>query len=748
MSQLARNVEFILQGAFREAESRRHQFVTLEHLLLVLLQGEISATILSSCGGDVPTVIRQLECHFSDQMEMVPDDTPYEIELTDALYRVIDQVQTHAKSAEQHTAGSGDLLAALMLEERSHATWFLRQQGLTRLDVLESISYQQGTQIGEIHRESDPKDLLRYATDFNLRANRGELDPLIGRTEELVRVQQILGRRYKNNPILVGDAGVGKTAIVEGLARLVESNEAPVAGLHLRIFSLDMGLLLANTKFRGDFEARLKAILTDLAKIPDAVLFIDEIHTIVGAGATGSGSLDASNILKPRLADGSLRCIGATTHDEYRRSLEKDHALSRRFQKVVIEEPSPEETAIIIRGLASGYERFHNVRYSPQALRAAVDLSALHIMDRRLPDKAIDVLDEAGSAAKLRDRDGVGVPTINRRHIQQVVSRMTKRPLEALSIMTREQPARIEASLRASVFGQNSAIEQVMRAVKRDIAGIREPHHPIGSFLFVGPSGVGKTELARQLALALGVPLHRFDMSEYLEKHTASRLIGAPPGYVGHESGGLLTDAVTTAPHSVILLDEVEKAHPDIFDLLLQILDYAALTDSEGRRANFQHTVLLMTSNAGSREMTSPSVGFSSGEDGDSRLSTANEGKKAVKRLFRPEFINRLDSIITFNPLSREVVKQIVNRLVTELPARLRPRQVTVTLTAAALDKISKEGYQPTAGARPLGHLFQSEIEDRLTEDLLAGRLKMGSTVSIGVNHAAQFKFVITPRTR
>ncbi len=748
MSLLSRDVEFTLQAAFREAESRRHQFVTLEHLLFALLHGEVAAAIVSGCGGDVPAVVRQLERHFADSLESVPDQAPYEIDLTDALHRVIDQVQTHAQSAERRTAGAGDVLAALLLEEKSHAAWFLRQQGISRLDVLEFISHRQEEQAGTTRRGREPKALARYATDLNLRASRGEIDPLIGRTEELERVQQILGRRYKNNPILVGDAGVGKTAIAEGLARLIELGDVPPAFADLRIFALDMGGLLAGTKFRGDFEARLKAVMADLDTIPQAVLFIDEIHTIVGAGATSGGSMDASNILKPRLASGGLRCIGATTHDDYRRSFEKDHALSRRFQKVVIDEPSREETTTILRGLAPGYERFHGVRYSAQALRAAVDLSDLHIADRRLPDKAIDVLDEAGSAAKHRDHGASGMRTIDRRDIQRVISRMTKRPLESLSGATRDQPARVEAALRSGVFGQDGAIEQVMRAVKRDIAGMREPQHPIGSFLFVGPSGVGKTELARRLAAALGVPLHRFDMSEYMEKHTASRLIGAPPGYVGHESGGLLTDAVIKAPHSVVLLDEVEKAHPDIFDLLLQIMDYAALTDGEGRSAHFQHTVLLMTSNAGSREMTEPSVGFATDGDDGPRPPAATEGEKAVKRLFRPEFINRLDAIVTFDPLSREVVEQIVERLLAELAARLRARRVTVTLSGPARTALAERGYDPAAGARPLGRLFQREVEDRLTEDLLAGRLPAGTAVSIGLGAGGELTFTALPRSR
>ena len=748
MSQLSRDVEFTLQAAFREAESRRHQFVTVEHLLFALLHGEVASTIVSGCGGDVPAVVRQLERHFADSLESVPDQAPYEIDLTDALHRVIDHVQTHAQSAERRIAGAGDVLAALLLEERSHAAWFLRQQGISRLEVLEFISHRQEAPAGTARRTREPKALARYATDLNLRAGRGEIDPLIGRTEELARVQQILGRRYKNNPLLVGDAGVGKTAIAEGLARLIELDEVPPAFSDLRIFALDMGALLAGTKFRGDFEARLKAVMADLAAIPHAVLFIDEIHTIVGAGATSGGSMDASNILKPQLASGGLRCIGATTHDEYRRSFEKDHALSRRFQRVVIDEPSREETTTILRGLAPGYERFHGVHYSPRALRAAVELSDLHIADRRLPDKAIDVLDEAGSAAKHRVPAGTGTRTIDRRDIQRVVARMTKRPVEALSGATRDQPARVEASLRASVFGQDGAIEQVMRAVKRDIAGMREPQHPIGSFLFVGPSGVGKTELARRLAAALCVPLHRFDMSEYMEKHTASRLIGAPPGYVGHESGGLLTDAVIKAPHSVVLLDEVEKAHPDIFDLLLQIMDYAALTDGEGRSAHFQHTVLLMTSNAGSREMTEPSVGFATDGDDGPRPPAAAEGEKAVKRLFRPEFINRLDAIVTFDPLSREVVEQIVERLLAELAARLRARRVTVTLSGAARTALAERGYDPAAGARPLGRLFQREVEDRLTEDLLAGRLPAGTAVSIGVEASGELTFTVLPRSQ
>ena len=755
MSLLSRDVEFTLQTAFREAESRRHQFVTLEHLLFALLHGDVASAIVRGCGGDVAAILRQLERHFGESLESVPGEAPYEIDLTDALHRVIDQVHAHAQSAERRTAGAGDVLAALLQEERSHAAWFLRRQGVSRLDVLEFISHRQEAPAAAAPAGREPAALGRYATDLNLRAGRGEIDPLIGRTEELARVQQILGRRYKNNPLLVGDAGVGKTAIAEGLARLIERGEAAPAFADLRIFALDMGALLAGTRFRGDFEARLKAVMADLAAIPQAVLFIDEIHTIVGAGATGGGSMDASNILKPQLAAGGLRCIGATTHDEYRRSFEKDHALSRRFQKVVIDEPTREEAATILRGLAPGYERFHGVRYSPRALRAAVELSDLHVADRRLPDKAIDVLDEAGSAAKHRSAvkhrsaarhrtgGGAGARTIDRRDIQRVVARMTKRPLESLSGATRDRPARVEAALRAGVFGQDAAIEQVMRAVKRDVAGMREPRRPIGSFLFTGPSGVGKTELARRLASALGVPLHRFDMSEYLEKHTASRLIGAPPGYVGHESGGLLTDAVIKAPHSVILLDEVEKAHPDIFDLLLQIMDYAALTDGEGRSARFQHTLLLMTSNAGSREMTEPPVGFATDGDDGPRPPAAAEGEKAVKRLFRPEFINRLDAIVTFAPLGREVVERIVDRLLAELAGRLRGRRVTVTLTGPARASLAERGYDPAAGARPLIALFQREVEDRLTDDLLAARLPAGAAVSIGLDRGGGLSFTV-----
>ena len=748
MSLLSRDVEFTLQAAFREAESRRHQFVTLEHLLFALLHGQSASAIVRGCGGDVTAVLRQLERYLGESLESVPGSAPYEIDLTDALHRVIDQVHAHAQSAERGAAGAGDVLAALLLEERSHAAWFLRRQGILRLDVLEHISHRQEepdaqTAATKAAGGRKPAALERYAADLNLRAGRGEIDPLIGRTEELARVQQILGRRYKNNPLLVGDAGVGKTAIAEGLARLIERGESAPAFADLRIFALDMGALLAGTRFRGDFEARLKAVMADLAAIPHAVLFIDEIHTIVGAGATGGGAMDASNILKPQLASGGLRCIGATTHDEYRRSFEKDHALSRRFQKVVIDEPSRDEAAAILRGLAPGYERFHGVRYSPRALQAAVELSDLHVADRRLPDKAIDVLDEAGSEAKHR----AGARTIDRRDVQRVVARMTGRPLESLSGAARDRPARVEAALRAGVFGQDAAIERVMRAVKRDVAGLRDPQRPIGSFLFVGPSGVGKTELARRLASALGAPLHRFDMSEYMEKHTASRLIGAPPGYVGHESGGLLTDAVIKAPHSVVLLDEVEKAHPDIFDLLLQIMDYGALTDAEGRSARFQHTVLLMTSNAGSREMAEPPVGFAAGGDGGPQPRAA-EGEKAVKRLFRPEFINRLDAIVTFAPLGRQVVERIVDRLAADLAGRLRSRRVTVTLTEAARASLAERGYDPAAGARPLIALFQREVEDRLTDDLLAAKLPAGAAVSIGVDEAGALSLTVRPPSR
>ena len=734
---LSRECELALAAAFREAEVRRHEFVALEHLLLAMLHQEAGA-IVENCGGDLEALRADVERHLSDELEQVPGNGPYELELTTALKRLLDRVATHVRSAEKKEATPGDLLAAIFLEEESNASYFLKKQGLTRLDVLQAISQENEPQLeDEPHqrpadRRSRPaaRMLERFTTDLNRKARQGRVDPLVGRSQEVERVLQVLARRTKNNPILVGDAGVGKTAIIEGLAGKIVSQDVPESFFQTRVFALDLGSMLAGTRFRGDFEARLKGVVAELKRIPEALLFIDEIHTIVGAGATSGGSMDASNILKPLLVGGELRCVGSTTYEEYRRYFEKDHALSRRFQRIVVDEPSGADTVRILHGLRSRFEDHHGVHYADQALRAAVELSSRHITDRRLPDKAIDVIDEAGAVVKIRrgTRPAGKRRTITTRDIQQVIARMTRRPVDSIGGAERTRVRGIEKQLATRIFGQDVAIGLVSRAVRRSRAGLGDPQRPIGCYLLVGPTGVGKTETARQLAGYLGVQLLRYDMSEYMEKHTVSRLIGAPPGYVGYDSGGLLTDAVIQSPHSVLLLDEVEKAHPDVFDLLLQIMDYATLTDANGRKADFHHCLVLMTSNAGAREMHASPIGF--GPDGAGLEGSLLESEKAIKQLFRPEFVNRLDGIVTFAPLALGDVERIVDKYLEELNLRLAARRLQVHLTTAARSWLAERGYDPLYGARPLARLFESEVHDPLTDELLAGRLQRGQTAT------------------
>ena len=773
---LSRDVELSVAAAFREAEIRRHEFVTLEHLLYALLHNDDCAAIIAACGGEAPELRSRLEAFFRDNLQSVPGQTPYELDMTRTVRRMLQRVVLQVRGAEREQAGAGDVLAGLLLEADSHAAFFLQEQGISRVDVLEVISHggpetaaaESGdrTDTGRTSARGDPATglLQRYTADLTERAAQGAIDPLIGRDQEIGRALMILGRRQKNSPVLVGDAGVGKTAIVEGIALRIAAGEVPPAFRGARVVSLDLGALLAGTKFRGDFEERLKGVIDALREQPDTILFIDEIHTIVGAGATSGGSMDASNILKPVLGGGDLRCIGSTTYEEYRRHFEKDHALSRRFQKIVVAEPSVADTVLILRGLRDRYEAFHDVRYSDAALRSAAELAAVHIHDRRLPDKAIDVIDEAGSRHKLHaapdhapQADGTGAPValdgegpmggavaaarrhvITRTEIAAVVAGMTGRPVAAVSGGGRQALRDLPEQLRRRVFGQDEAIDRIARAIKRNRAGLGDADKPIGSFLLTGPTGVGKTELTRQLANVLGVELIRIDMSEYQEKHTVSRLIGAPPGYVGYDDGGFLTDAVIKAPYSVVLLDEIEKAHPDLFDLLLQIMDHATLTDGNGRRADFHHTVLAMTSNAGGEEMNAPHIGF---DDGSAPVPIS-AAEAAVKRLFRPEFINRLDAIVTFQPLQPDSVQRIVATHLDRLNDKLRSAggrgsRAQVRLSDAAAHWLSERGYEPRYGARPLARLFQREVADRVTDLLLDGPVRGTLLVEVADDGAA-----------
>ncbi len=724
---LSPELERIVARAVREVKIRQHELLTLEHVLYGYVQDEYGKQLLQGCGIDVDRLEEQLQRFFFEHME-ITNRPEYEIVQTASVQRAMQRAVLHIQSAGKRRIQPGDLLASMLEEEDTFAVYFLKSQGLTRLAVLEYISHVQPEHEGSTRplETAQPTFLEKYTVDLVRKAQEGRIDPLIGREAEIERTLRILARRKKNNPVFVGEPGVGKTAVVEGLALRIARREVPAMFRKTRLFALDMGALLAGTKYRGDFEARLKGILTELTAIPGAILCVDEIHTIVGAGATSGGTLDASNILKPVLSSGEIRCIGTTTYEEYKNHFEKDRALSRRFQKVEILEPSVEETEKILLGLRERYETHHGVRYQPSAIRAAAELSARYLTERFLPDKAIDVLDEAGAAFAL---SGGRRRTVTRADIERIVARMARIPSDRLEASERNRLAELESRLRQQVFGQDEAVGIVVQAIKRSRAGLGPEHRPVGSFLLIGPTGVGKTELARQLAEALGVPLLRFDMSEYMEKHAVARLIGAPPGYVGFEQGGLLTDAVRKNPHSVLLLDEIEKAHEDMFSILLQVMDHATLTDNNGRKADFRNVVLLMTSNAGAREMQSAVIGF--GESGDAER--LHRGMQAVERLFSPEFRNRLDAIVPFHGLSQDIMERIVDKFVAELSAQLAPKKVHLQLTDAARTWLAKRGFDPAFGARPLGRLVQKEIKDPLADALLFGPLVAGGQVTVDV---------------
>lgn len=734
---LSRELERIIGGAVQEVKMRQHEFLTLEHLLYSYTIDANGQSLLHGCGVDVDRLRRQLVQFFTDHLEtsIRPE---HEIVQTVSLQRAMQRAILHMQSAGKSQVHVGDFLAAMMEEEEAFAVYYLKAQGLTRLTVLEFISHQMPDGAGETKTEDSSKQsaLEQYTVDLVARARAGGIDPLVGREEELKRTLQVLSRRKKNNPVFVGDPGVGKTAVSEGLALMIAQGKVPEQFAEARVFALDMGSLLAGTKYRGDFEARLKGVIAELKAIPGAILSIDEIHTIIGAGSTSGGSMDASNILKPVLASGELRCIGSTTYEEYKNHFEKDRALSRRFQKIDILEPSVAESERILLGLKPYYEKFHGVKYQPSAIAAAVELSARHINDRCLPDKAIDVIDEAGAIFVLSGDKRR--KSVTRRDIEEVVARMARIPSSRVTSSDRDRLAQLETDLGSQVFGQEEAVQALAKAIKRSRAGLGNMERPVGSFLLMGPTGVGKTEVAKQLATCLSVNFIRFDMSEYMEKHAVARLIGAPPGYVGFEQGGLLTDAIRKTPHCVLLLDEIEKAHADMFSILLQVMDHATLTDNSGRQADFRNVVLLMTSNAGAREMSGNAIGFKAGVEED----RASRGMAAIEKLFSPEFRNRLDAVIPFRSLNQEIMEKIVDKFMAELSDQLAAKNVSLVLDAEARAWLAKKGFDPAFGARPLGRLIQKEIKDVLADELLFGELATGGSTHIRLkDDALHFTF-------
>src|ERR671918_980927 len=732
---ISKELEGTLRAALNEAQRRRHEYVCLEHLLYALLQDKDAKGAIINCGGDIDQLRKSLDEFFNGQLETLPEGLNQEPQQTLSFHRVLQRAVIHAQSAEKKEITGGNLLIAMFREPDSYAVYLLEQQGITRFDVVNYISHgiskiptgEEEAQTEEEHDEEGPTPRVNPLEAFTVnlvnRAAQGSIDPLIGRDDEIERTIHVLCRRRKNNPIYVGDPGVGKTALAEGLALKIHLGEVPDALKDALIYALDMGALLAGTKFRGDFEARLKGVLAALKKHPNLILFIDEIHTIVGAGATSGGSMDASNILKPALASGELKCIGSTTYHDYKSYFERDRALARRFQKIEIPEPSREDAYKILQGLKSHYEKHHGVHYSAGAIRAAVKLSAKHINDRRLPDKAIDAIDEIGAAIKIQPEDKRR-KMIGPKDIEKIVAKIAKIPPRSVSSSDKEQLQSLDRDLKLVVFGQDTAIDTLASTIKLSRSGLGHPEKPIGCFLFAGPTGVGKTELAKQLAKIMGIEFLRFDMSEYMEKHTVSRLIGAPPGYVGFDQGGLLTDAINRNPHSVLLLDEIEKAHPDLFNILLQVMDHATLTDNNGKKADFRNVILIMTTNAGAREISGAPLGFGA-------QSNAGKGKEAIEKMFSPEFRNRLDAMIVFNSLSMEIIERVVDKFIMELDQQLNERKVFLQLTAQARRWFAESGYDPAFGARPLARLIQNEIKRVLADEILFGKLQNGGKVEV-----------------
>ncbi len=735
---LSAELETCLNGAFAQAREAHHEFLTVEHLLLSILETPRVREILKAGGADLRRLAEELLQHIEDTTPRIKQgEEEREVQPTLGFQRVLQRAVFQVQSGGRREVSAADVLVAVFSEKQSHAVFLLARHEITRLFVTQYISHglprspeeKVGREDGAPEGEREPEGgsaLDKFAVNLNRMAQEGRIDPLVGRKVEVERTIEILCRRRKNNPLYVGEAGVGKTAIVEGLARLIVEGKVPDALADSVIYSLDLGSLLAGTKYRGDFEKRLKAVIAEIRKQPGAVLFIDEIHTLIGAGATSGGVMDASNLIKPALTSGELRCIGSTTYQEYRGIFEKDHALSRRFQKVDVVEPTVPETIEILHGLKARYEEHHGVRYTDEAIKAAAELAARHINDRHMPDKAIDVVDEAGSRQRLKpaaDRSGV----VDVGQIEEVVARIARIPAKSVSTSDREVLRNLERNLKLVIFGQDPAIEALAASIKMARSGLGEQRKPVGSFLFAGPTGVGKTEVTRQLATTLGVEFLRFDMSEYMERHTVSRLIGAPPGYVGFDQGGLLTEAVAKHPHCVVLLDEIEKAHPDVFNLLLQVMDHGTLTDNNGRKTDFRHVIIVMTTNAGAQDMSRTSIGFTQADN-------VSDGMEAIRRLFTPEFRNRIDAIIQFAPLSKLTIERVVEKLLVEVEMQLEQKGVQLSVNDAARGWLAEQGYDPRMGARPMARLIQEQIKRPLAEELLFGKLADGGgqvTVSV-----------------
>ena len=745
---LSRNLEQTLHRALSLASERRHEYATLEHLLLGLADDTDAATVLKACGVDLDKLRNDLTEFLDKDLAGLATDRPGDPKPTAGFQRVVQRAAIHVQSSGRDEVTGANVLVALFSERESHAVYFLQLQDMTRLDAVNFISHgiakapgrsaqrpvsgtnQQPPEGNQPEQEREEKPnrrsqdaLSNYCVNLNKKATAGKIDPLIGRDLEIERTIQILCRRTKNNPLYVGDPGVGKTAIAEGLAKRIIEGDVPEVLMKSTIFALDMGSLLAGTRYRGDFEERLKAVVNELENQPGAILFIDEIHTVIGAGATSGGAMDASNLLKPALASGNLRCIGSTTYKEFRNYFEKDRALVRRFQKIDVNEPSLEDSVKILRGLKLNYEKHHKVRYTDEAIRAAVELSAKYIHDRKLPDKAIDVIDEVGASRMLLP-EHKRRKTVTLRDVEEIVAKIARIPPKSVSADDKETLRNLDRDLKSMVFGQDKAIEALAAAIKLARAGLREPEKPIGNYLFSGPTGVGKTEVARQLASTMGIELIRFDMSEYMERHSVSRLIGAPPGYVGFDQGGMLTDAIDQHPHAVLLLDEIEKAHPDLFNILLQVMDHGKLTDHNGKTVDFRNIILIMTTNAGASDMAKEVIGFG-------REVRQGEDDDAIKRLFTPEFRNRLDATITFAGLTPEIVGRVVEKFVMQLEAQLADRNVTIELSSAAKEWLAERGYDRLYGARPLGRVIQEHIKKPLAEELLFGKLVKGGAVKV-----------------